>query len=270
MDNGKQVFVFGEIHGAQGNYEYMKNTLTALSGRGVKNFAIELPEDAQEAFSNAVEESRYAGHNREGVIHAQNGAKLSGFGDYAGLASHARSLGMNVHCVDAPRDPKGREVEKIARMDRKINQGQITGEKYVQEVQSQFSRRNDHMADRVASLEGDTVLVTGMFHTGGVGSVEEKLRDRGLSVVSVDLYPNGHNPTVDLFERHENPPVDLKIKNMSEGPTPSDIGSMISRLRGNAKNEEPVEVGGVKPLRKGLSMPSFEPANIRRAVAVER
>lgn len=268
MDKGGNVFVFGEIHGGQGNRDYMKGALTELHAKGVRNFAIELPEDAQEAFSSTLAPSGNEHAGGEGVIHARNGARLSGFGDYVALAAHARGLGMEVHCVDAPRDPKGREVERIGRMDRKVNQGQISSERYVQEIQGQFQRRNEHMAEKVSQLQGDTVLVTGMFHTGGKGSVEEKLRERGMSVVAVDLYPPGPNPTADLFERHETPAVDMKVKDLSTGPSTSDINSMISRLRGRGGPDGGEEVR-IKPLSRG-GPPSFEAANIRRAQAVER
>lgn len=269
MEKNGQVFVFGEIHGAEGNYEYMKSALTSLRERGVRNFAIELPEDAQEAFSSTLSPKRGEEQVGGGVIHARNGAKLSGFGDYIGLASHARTLGMEVHCVDAPRDPRGREVERIGKVDEKINKGKISEERYVEEVQKQFLRRNDHMAEKVSQLKGDTVLVTGMFHTGGRGSVEEKLRERGVSVVAVDMYPQGHNPTADIFERNETPPADLKVRTHGGGPSSTDINSMISRLRG--KDGATPHRGEVetKPLHRGSS-PTFEPANIRRAVAVER
>lgn len=267
MDKNAQVFVFGEIHGAEGNYEYMKSTLTSLREKGVRNFAMELPADAQDAFSSTLGSHQNKNASRDGAIHAENGAKLSGLGDYIGLAAHARALGMEVHCVDAPRDPNGSEMDRIARMDSKINQGKISGERYVEEVQKQFSRRNNHMADKVSQLQGNTVLLTGMFHTGGRGSIEENLRKRGMDVVSVDLYPQGNNPTVELFERNENPTVDLKVKTLSEGPSATDINSMISKLRGKAEMGNAGLKSNAGPLRRG-HQPPFVQANIRRAEAV--
>lgn len=267
MDKNAQVFVFGEIHGADGNYEYMKNALTSLREKGVRNFAMELPADAQDAFSSALGSRQSKNDARDGAIRAENGAKLSGLGDYIGLAAHARALGMEVHCVDAPRDPNGSEMERIARMDSKINQGKISGERYVEEVQKQFSRRNSHMADKVSQLQGNTVLLTGMFHTGGRGSVEENLRKRGMDVVSVDLYPQGNNPTVELFERNENPTVDLKVKALSEGPSATDINSMINKLRGKSEMVNAELKPSAGPLSRGHQIP-FEEANIRRAQAV--
>jgi uncharacterized UPF0146 family protein len=261
MDQKGQVFVFGEIHGAEGNVEYLKGALTKLSERGVKNFAIELPEDAQDAFSSKLAQGAQGGAVA-GVFHAKNGAQIGGVGDYLILASHARRLGMDIHCVDAPRCPEGGEVERIAQSDRRFGQGLISEDRYVSEVQGQFERRNKHMAEKVSQIGGGTVLVTGMFHTGGEGSVEQRLRERGMDVVTVDLYPQGKNPTVDIFERNESPQVDIKVKNAHSGPSNSDIEGMIGRLRGgiggghSKAEQEPTELEGVEvrraiPLRRG-------------------
>ncbi len=274
MGQGNQVFVFGEIHGDKGNVDYMKGALTSLRERGVKNFAIELPEDAQDAFS-----SRVGGAAKGGVggsnISAENGAQLSGVGDYLILASHARKLGMEVHCVDAPRCPEGSEVQKIAEADSKYNNGIIGEERYVKDVQGQFARRNEHMAEKVSKIQGDTVLLTGMFHTGGPGSVEERLRKKGAEVVSVDLYPQGANPTVSLFERNESPSVDIKVKDTQRSPSQTDINAMIGKLRGvrggreeseapsSFGDDSPVEIRRAIPLRRGgvSFAPSAQKAN---------
>jgi hypothetical protein len=265
MGQQGQVFVFGELHGAEGNYEYMKGALTSLRERGVRNFAMELPEDAQEVFSHATTRAS-SGVDATGMIQAKNGAWISVDDSYLGLALHAKGLGMSVHCVDAPRDPRGREVQRIQRMDDKINRGKVSGEKYVKEVQQQFSRRNSHMAGKISQLPGDTVLLTGMFHTGGRGSIEEKLRERGMKVVSVDLYPEGRNPTAELFEKHEVPQADLKVKNIRSGPSPDDIGNIISKLRG--KSETPHLNEQSRPLRRGHGLPEGVGRD-RRHAAVE-
>jgi hypothetical protein len=88
-------------------------------------------------------------------------------------------------------------------------------------------------------------------------------------VVSVDLYPQGANPTAALFERNENPSVDMKVLNTHEGPGRADINAMIGKLRGvtgfgaagsvgaGQKEELPaidnseVEVRRAIPLRRG-------------------
>lgn len=211
----------------------MKDALAGLRARGVSNLALELPVDAQDSFARKIDESRESALIG-GAIWAGNGTKLDGIDGLLDLALHAKNLGMGIHCVDAKRSPDGAEVRGIQKLDDKLNRGKISEGGYVRGVQEQFSRRNAHMANEISKLPGDTVLVAGMFHTGGKGSVEEHLRMRGMDAVSVDVYPKGRNATVDVFERNESPSADLKIKSASKGVCAADIESMISRLRGGA------------------------------------
>lgn len=236
------MVVFGEIHGTKESKDYVIGALQGLSERGVKSVALELPVDAQAAF-----ESRVRGENSPalagGMIFAQNGARLGGPGidSFVDIATRAKELGMSVHCVDAPRDPKEREVRNIQTLDNKFMRGRMTESQYVSGVQGQFTKRNEHMAQEISKLPGDTVLVTGMFHTGGRGSIEECLRKRGMDAVSVDVYPNSRNLTADIFERNESPRADLKVKEAGRGVNQSDIENMLTSLRGRGAGRAAAE-----------------------------
>jgi hypothetical protein len=261
--NGK-AFVFGEIHGDPSASGFIGETISTLrkSGARIGSLALEVPADAQESFMQAVDDpKRYPGDSYE---FESNGNRLSGLGGFISLARQCREMGMDVHCVDAPRRPGNKDVLDIQKLDRKFSQGKLEEEEYVRENQDLHQRRNGFMADRISSIGGGVAVVVGMYHTGGPGGLEEHLREKGMSVSTMDVYPkNASGGSVEIFARHENPPVDVRAASSQPSPTTAQVGALISNLRGmgtaeggyaqTAPPRSPSEGFSVGPLRKGLS-----------------
>jgi hypothetical protein len=184
------------------------------------------------------------------------------------LARQCREMGMDIHCVDAPRRPGNREVRDIQKLDQKFMSGRLEEHEYVKENQDLHQRRNSFMAGQISSIGGGVAVVVGMYHTGGPGGLEEHLREKGMSVSTMDVYPkNASVGSVEIFARHENPPVDVRAASAQMAPSTVQVGALISNLRGMsgrdgsyAQSEPPQprqEGFSVGPLRRsGMVKPS--------------
>jgi hypothetical protein len=255
--NGK-AYVFGEIHGDPGSSVFVANAIESLKGSGerIQSLALEVPVDAQESFIGAVNDPRRADGNR--YEFESNGNRLAGLGGFIDLARKCQDMGMEVHCVDAPRRPGNGDVKAIQKLDEKFSRGHLEEHEYVRKNQDLHQRRNEFMADRISSIGGSVAVVVGMYHTGGPGGLESHLRDRGMSVSTMDVYPpNANIGGADIFARHESPQVDVRASSMQPHPTPQQIGSMIENLRGTmgaaasaaSKTSPGFSIG---PLRKSI------------------
>lgn len=236
--NGK-AFVFGEIHGDPDAPGFIGETIATLrqSGARVDSLALEVPVDAQKSFLRAVDDpDRHPGDSYE---FSSNGNRLTRLGGFIALARQCREMGMDVHCVDAPRRPGNREVRDIQKLDQKFVSGRLEEHEYVRENQELHQRRNGFMADKISSIGGGVAVVVGMYHTGGPGGLEEHLRDKGMSVSTMDVYPrNASVGSVEIFARHENPPVDVRAASAQMGPSTVQVSALISNLRGVGGKEE--------------------------------
>ncbi len=257
--------MFGEIHNDPDASQFIANTISTLkkSGTTLNGLALEVPIDAQESFLKAVDDpARLPGDSYE---FNSNGNRIAGLGGFISLARHCRSLGMDIHCVDAPRRPNNGEVRDIQKLDEKYLRGRLSEEGYVRKNQKLHQKRNRFMADKISSIGGGVAVVVGMFHTGGPGSIEEHLRKRDMSVASMDVYPRApRDAVIDIFARNEHPSVDIKAISSHGSPTTAQVGALISNLRGRGTQdpEQPArrlaENFSVGPLRRGMQVPSQE------------
>lgn len=260
--NGK-AFVFGETHTDPSASSFIGKTIATLksSGSQITSLALEVPVDAQDSFIQAVDDPRRM--PGDSYQFSSNGNILGGLGGFISLARQCREMGMDIHCVDAPRRPGNREVRDIQKLDQKFDSGRLEEHEYVRKNQDLHQRRNNFMAEKVSSIGGGGVaVVVGMFHTGGPGGLEEHLREKGMSVSTMDVYPRNANVgAVEVFARHENPPVDVRATSSQTAPSTVQVGALISNLRGVGASMESNERAkpalkesegfSVGPLRRG-------------------
>jgi len=253
------AYVFGEIHGDASASTFIAKTIQELKerGTGLSSLALEVPVDAQKSFLAAVNDPQQSHGNS--YEFESNGNRLAGLGGFIELARKCRDMGMDIHCVDAPRRPGNGDVNAIQKLDQKLVRGELEEHEYVRKNQNLHQRRNEFMADRISSIGGSVAVVVGMYHTGGPGGIEEHLRDRGMSVSAMDVYPKSANMgSVEIFARHESPPVDVRAASSQSHPTTHQIESMIGKLRGSmgtvasaaTKTSPGFSVG---PLRRSIS-----------------
>lgn len=163
------------------------------------------------------------------------------------LARAAMKIGLGVHCVDLPSEDLVREADKmmgsmIQEAEKEMaRQKQDPGPKdrlgvevaVLRGAAKAVDRRNEHMAERVAKLEGGTILLVGMAHTGGHanggGGVEAHLRNRGMRVTTTDIYPKKLSPANEASMLTENPAVDFRVVGQAE-PTIESIEEKIRAL----------------------------------------
>lgn len=275
MGSISRAFVFGEVHGDPGTPGFIGQAIENLrdSGTPVTSLALEVPVDARDGFLRAVDDPRkLPGDNYQ---FSSNGNRLGGLGGFIELARHCRSMGMEVHCVDAPRRPGNQDVAAAAALDRSLASGRMGEAEYVRENQALHQDRNNYMAERISSIGGSVAVVVGMGHTGGPGSLESHLRSRGMDVSSMDVYPpNISNPSVEIFARHEKPSVDVRATSSQDAPTPMQIGAMINGLRGVAVPEERAVASkadegrlSVGPLRRSVLPSSPTPSGLAAGLA---
>lgn len=270
--NGK-AFVFGEIHGDPDAPGFIGKTISSLnrSGSRIDSLAIEVPVDAQDSFLRAVDDpQKRPGDDYE---FESNGNRLGGLGGIISIARQCREMGMDIHCVDAPRRPGNKDVRDIQRLDQKFFGGRMEEQEYVKGNQKLHQRRNGLMAEQISSIGGNVAVVVGMYHTGGPGGLEEHLRKSGMSVSTMDVYPRTDpSRTAEIFARHENPPVDVRASSSQIAPSTAQVGALISNLRGlGGKNDGYAQAAPVKPASEGFSVGPLRKATMSngQATAIE-
>lgn len=260
----KSVFVFGEQHGKNPEtLSYMRTAMTLLKARGVRNIAFELAEDRREDFVQAAASGAAGGSypmppSKDPHMQRARGphGEWKFVPQHLELARAAIKMGLAVHCVDLPSEDLVREADKMmgsmvkeiekemARQKRDPGGKERLGVEIaaLRGAAETVDRRNEHMAERISELEGGTILLVGMSHTGGHangrGGVEFYLRNRGMRVATTDIYPKKLSPSNEASMLTENPAVDFRVVGQSE-PTVESIEEKIKVLSSPKKDHSP-------------------------------
>lgn len=295
---GKRVFVFGEEHDKNAEtLSYVRESMRMLKERGVKNIAFEIPQDWQGEFVRAAKRGAKALPIKllgsEEVLRqaGMEGASTGVPSQHLVLAREAMRMGLSVQCVDLPSGEFVEDMSKTLGVMSKAERGrgkkietriqEAGGEATERDVKetrgvlkdinikaiSTLGRRNMHMATRISQMEGDTILLTGMNHTGGNNGVDQCLRKMGMSVASTDIYPKETTLRHEVLQAVEKPAVEFRAMGVSS-PSQAAIEAKIAALSGRVERK----VGAsTVPLQRASHLglhPSRRLGNGRRTFSV--
>lgn len=262
----KSVFVFGEQHGKNPEtLSYLRTAMTLLKARGVRNIAFELAEDRRENFISVAKSGAEGGsYLMPPSKDAYMQRALGPSGEWKFISQHlelvreAIKIGLEVHCVDLPSEDLVRvtdtmmgsmrqEAEKeMAKQKREPGSKRRLGVEIavLRGAGSAVDKRNEHMAERISKLDGGTILLVGMAHTGGhagdTGGVESHLRSRGMRVAATDIYPKKLSAANEASMLTENPVVEFRVSGQAEA-TKESIEEKIRAL--SPKESHSTELG---------------------------
>jgi hypothetical protein len=295
---GKKVFVFGEEHDKNAEtLSYVRESMRMLKERGVKNIAFELPQDWHGEFVKAAKRGaktlpmKLLGSEETFRRTGMEGAYTGAPSQHLALAREAMQMGLSVQCVDLPSGELVKDMSRTLGVMRKAERGrgkkietriqEAGGEATKRDVKetrgvlkdisigaiSTLGRRNMHMATRISEMEGDTILLTGMSHTGGSNGVDQCLRKMGMSVVSTDIYPKETTLQHEVSQAVEKPAVEFRAMGVSR-PSQAIIEAKIAALSGRAGRRVKADTA---PLRRASHLaphPRGRLGNERRVFSV--
>lgn len=233
------VVVVGEEHGNSVYHRQILESLPELSRIGYRVFSVEQPEDISREADLYIEARRKLDEERENMALWLIFAKLKGlsvprlvpsnrtpFGandrvvSSLNLLTEAKCLGFDTQLADLPVRELRNYIHQYRPTGRTDNDREAFS-KTLAGVYGTLGARNRHMAEAVGT---GTILVVGRAHTGETPQcVEVYLRERGLSVISVDLIGAD-------MSRHETP-----YENADFAVNPEDI-TRLGGLAGIVKS----------------------------------